>query len=627
MTFTNRFSFVPSRRSRTMCAALSLGVATACSGSGSAPTAPIAPSLTSLPTATNTLCVTPSTSAQTVALPSTGGVSGSIEFGGFSAAASGCDGVTISTGSDVESAQSSQRRASQAKIDSAAAAVAPLLTISVGAGAQQNFTEQTIVTGIQLNVASSVNLPDGTYYATITPSPVTGPGVFTFTAKSGALRTSSVFEAIVFNASVITTIAVYPLAVNPTSTATPSASPTASGNPTPTPMPSASGTGSPTPRPSVSPTPLPSASATPTPSVTPTLSPTPKPSATPTPSATPAVYPLVAGESFTYSYYLTKSTTAGGTTVLNKSFNGTLNAQLSGLGSYNGNPAYTLHTQGSTTSGQSASLNNLDYINLISTGGHTEYVEYGYNYQSTYPYGTTGSGAVEHDSTILSYATPFINDILPETPGAAWAEPVAISETVNDYYTTALNNPNIISGTLTRNSDGSYNASGMNYNVPETRLLRSDGTGYFVDGPASGATQWSFGLPQAGASGEVIPATESYAGQSATNLVPDWYPGGGQPSSPLATETSTDLGQGPAPSTCGTKAGTSATHIKTTFTQLDTIEGLTESDVTDLYVVPGVGYICRLETDTVNNYHNEVLGTLANTQVTKTTQVLTSYVP
>jgi hypothetical protein len=336
------------------------------------------------------------------------------------------------------------------------------------------------------------------------------------------------------------------------------------------------------------------------------------------------VFPLVAGETYTYNYSLIKTTIVGTSSTQTLNLSGPVTAQLSGLGSYNGNPAYTLTTTGTTTGALPSTIDYVDYINVIPSGGHSEFVEYGYNYQATL---NKCCGVFEHDSTILTYATPFINDMLPEAPSASWPEPVGITETVNDYDSTPQNNPNILSGTETRNSDGSYNASGMNYNVAETRLLRSDGTGYVVDGPPSGATQWSYGLPVSIATGEVIPATESYAGQSATNLVPDWYPGGGQPSNPLATEQATDLGQGPAPSTCGAKAGTNATHIETTFTQLDPILGFTISDVSDNYVVAGIGYICKLETVTENDYDTENTGTLTKTKVTKTSEVLTSYVP
>jgi len=312
----------------------------------------------------------------------------------------------------------------------------------------------------------------------------------------------------------------------------------------------------------------------------------------------------------------------GTTSTVAANYQANETATLSGPGTYNGHPAYTLRTTATTATGN-ASLDYLDYVNLVTSGGHTSYAEYGYNYADQIHY---GAGVTEHDSTIVKYAAPYVYDRLPETSGSSWTEPIAEVETVNDYDQTSVNNPNVLSGTLTRASDGSYHGSGMNYDVPETRLLRSNGTGYIIDGPASGATEWSYGLPETSGSKRVIPATESYAGKSGTNLVPDWYPGGNLPASPLATESMRDLGQQKAPSTCGKRAGTLATHLESTFTQLDPIVGFTNKEVQDFYVVPGLGYICKLDSVVQNNYDTENTGNLKSTKTTTSSQVLVSEV-
>lgn len=338
----------------------------------------------------------------------------------------------------------------------------------------------------------------------------------------------------------------------------------------------------------------------------------------PKPTATPVVYPFTPGDTFTYRYARTISTSKKGT----KSFDGMVTATLSGLGTYDGMPAYTLRTTGSTTNG-SASLDYSDYINLVAAGGATQYVEYGYNYKDVRD---LTHGVIEHDNTVLTYATPYEYDSLPETPGAGWTEPVAFKETVNDYYHTPENNPNILSGTLTQAQDGSYTASGEQFNVPVTRLLVSSGTGELIEGPASAPVEWSFALPQSSGSGEVIPATESYDGQSATNLVPDWYPGGGAPASPLAIASMTDAGTTKAPTKCGTRAGSVATHLTSTLVQLDPVAGFTLTDVQQFYVVPGVGYICKLDASVQTSYDNEVTGKVTSIQKTDVTQVLVSEV-
>ncbi len=410
----------------------------------------------------------------------------------------------------------------------------------------------------------------------------------------------------------------------PKPTATPTPKPTATPTPKPTATPTSKPTATPSPKPTAKPTATPTAkpTATPTPkpTVKPTATPAPKPTATPTPKPTPTVYPLVNGDTFTYQFQETIVTTANGSSSVNAAYNATETAQLSGPTTFNGNPVYALRTTG--TSGNT-SINYIDYVNLITTGGHTEYVEYGHNYAATI---VDSSTVTEYDNDKLTYATPFINDILPETSGASWAEPVAIDEIVNDYDQTPQNSPNIFSGEEIRAADGSYHGSGKKFDVPETRLLKSNGTGDVVDGPANGATEWSYGLPQPSANGEVIPATESYDSKSGTNLVPDWYPGGKLPSNPLATETMRDLGRTTAPAACGKQAKTTVNHLQSVFTQLDPILGFTNSETVDTYVRAGLGSVCKVDKIVQNNYDTENTGKLTSTKTTSSTQVLLSEV-
>jgi hypothetical protein len=388
-----------------------------------------------------------------------------------------------------------------------------------------------------------------------------------------------------------------------------------------TPDATAKPTATPTPKPTAKPTATPTPKPTAKPTATPTPKPTAKPTATPTPKPTPTVYPLKNGDQFTYSFAYRKDNIVGSTDTY-VALNANVTSVLSGPTTFNGAPVFELRETGHTTSGTfPATLDYVDYVNLISSGGHTEYVDYGYDH---YDELDKCCGVTERDDTKITYATPFIENVLPETTGSTWAEPVAIKETVNDYDHTSQNSPNILSGTETRAADGSYYGSGMNFDVPETRLLRADGTGYVVDGPSNGATQWSYALPQAGKSGDVIPATESYAGQSGTNLVPDWYPGGKAPAKPLASESTTNLGPTKAPSQCGKQAGTLATHLETTYSQLDPILGFTNTELIDNYVVAGKGTICTVDKSLEYDYDNEVTGKLKKTVKISTIWVLLS---
>jgi hypothetical protein len=117
--------------------------------------------------------VTPSTSAQAVALPPTGGVSGTISFGGFPAGASGCIDVTLATGS-----KTSARSARPAGVNST-----PLIAITVDAS---SIGSASSVTGLALAVPSSAYLPDGTYDALVEASAIWF--VVPFVAHGGALN-------------------------------------------------------------------------------------------------------------------------------------------------------------------------------------------------------------------------------------------------------------------------------------------------------------------------------------------------------------------------------------------------------------------------------------------------------
>ncbi len=204
-----------------------------------------------LQTARNVVCVHPRTLAQNVALPSTGGVSATVSFTSFAAAATGCDYVRISTGGDVETTHASERFARDAGIDDAGAAPKPLLTVSVGEGFDGHpiFDNSMIVSGVQLKVSPDLNFPDGTYYATITTTSGSRSaffGVVAFTAKDGVLKIASILLPngkpfpLVFTAKTSSIITLYPRAVvppEPSPSPTPSTSPTPSGSPTPLPTP------------------------------------------------------------------------------------------------------------------------------------------------------------------------------------------------------------------------------------------------------------------------------------------------------------------------------------------------------------------------------------------------------
>lgn len=217
----------------------------ACQASTHSPTLPLVtnqardaqPNLR-LKTAHSVVCVHPSTAPQKVTMPPAAGVSGTMSFTAFAAAASGCDYVEISTGND-------------AKSPDANGSAKPLLTISVGEGFDGHplFDNSMIVTGMQLMVSPDLHFPDGTYYATITTTRgdrSTLYGRIVFTAKDGVLKIPAIelpngkSFPLILTAKTSSIITLYPRGVEPpppTPSPSPSTSPTPSGSPTPIPTP------------------------------------------------------------------------------------------------------------------------------------------------------------------------------------------------------------------------------------------------------------------------------------------------------------------------------------------------------------------------------------------------------
>ncbi|HTV72693.1 MAG TPA: hypothetical protein VME66_03175 [Candidatus Acidoferrales bacterium] len=107
---------------------------------------------------TSTLCVTPSTSAQIVTLPATGGVSATLGLTFTAAQGAPCVPVTLETGADADGIPGVEN-------------VAPLLALVV------NNTSTTYATfsSLQVHLPPSVNVPNATYYAMVSQEDLGSP--------------------------------------------------------------------------------------------------------------------------------------------------------------------------------------------------------------------------------------------------------------------------------------------------------------------------------------------------------------------------------------------------------------------------------------------------------------------
>jgi hypothetical protein len=223
--------------------------------------------LATLPAALATGCAYPSTQAQTTALPSAGGVSGTISLGALAQASSVCLALTVATGADATLAGSSvQRRTLATTLPT------PLLQVEL----TNTYTGTITWTSTTLNVG---NLPAGQYPATIT-STTLEPG-------GGSVSTTVTNFTVTVDAQGVAVVS-GPLGALALSTLTPGTNgvlsiyPAGTVLPTPSPSPSPTPASSPSPTPSASPSPSP----TQTPSPAPTQTPSPAPTQTPSPAPT-----------------------------------------------------------------------------------------------------------------------------------------------------------------------------------------------------------------------------------------------------------------------------------------------------------------------------------------------------
>ncbi len=338
-----------------------------------------------------------------------------------------------------------------------------------------------------------------------------------------------------------------------------------------------------------------------------------------TPLAT-VVFPFAVGDSFTYQNAETDvdKTTSGTTTT---PFAYTSTTTIGPATVFNGVHAYPFHTTGSYREGTAAvTIDDLEWRNFVPAGGLWYYSSYGFDDSTV---SVKSSQITEYITDKHTRVTPFYYDVLPQSPGT-FAEPVAEVESYDDYDQTTLGASNVLSYTETRAGDGSLTESGMDYDVPYQHVVNSNGTGTDHAGPTQGGTLWTIGSPVKGASGYVIPATETYAGKMHTNDVPDWYPGHAAPAHPLATAKMVDMGGVVAPAGCGTRAGTPATLLAYSYNQLDPINGDTYVETDDYYVVAGIGRICRLINILETYYDKKVTGKVTETKTTTSSEVLAS---
>jgi hypothetical protein len=220
----------------------------------------------------------------------------------------------------------------------------------------------------------------------------------------------------------------------------------------------------------------------------------------------------------------------------------------------------------------------------------------------------------------IVYKAPY--DVIaeyPESVGLSWTDNPAV-----DYKLSENLGSFEIGIDESQQGDGAYHetqtvtsASGQSVSQYD---LQGNGTGTILEEqPSQPKQKYAIGLPEERGSAEVIPVE---LGKD-TTYVPDWYPGGGSPLSPLADNTATIESLQNTPQACGSEAGQPAYDVRQTGYGLDPVGGEYVTIQYDQYDSPSLGLICSVDAVDYIFYDNLTTGAVEFTLAITDVQVLT----
>jgi hypothetical protein len=206
------------------------------------------------------------------------------------------------------------------------------------------------------------------------------------------------------------------------------------------------------------------------------------------------------------------------------------------------------------------------------------------------------------------YTVPAAEVQVPFAAGNHWNAAIAYRETGSWVF--AFGGTRVRSHSdNTWNLDGSYSRRGLNagfvvegQNIRTTSRVASDGsaTSSSADDGKPALTM-SIGVPTQTAAGSYVIPIVDFFGKKAN--IPDWYPGGGLPPSPLVTATIVDRGMEKLPAGCDVprRLATAGEAIVRTGSQFDPNGNVgTNTDVA--YYAPGVGMVCNMQSEHTTVY-------------------------
>jgi hypothetical protein len=206
------------------------------------------------------------------------------------------------------------------------------------------------------------------------------------------------------------------------------------------------------------------------------------------------------------------------------------------------------------------------------------------------------------------YTIPAAEVHVPFSPGTSWNGAAAYHETSAGVEVLA-GVPIKSHSDETWNQDGSYSRRDLNIgiispgqNFRSTDHVASDGSAASSDSNNGGpSVKTRIGVPQGNSSGTyVIPIVDVFGTKA---NIPDWYPGGALPPSPLVTAIVVDRGMKTLPAGCAVprSIATTGEAIVRTVSQFDP-NGIVGTNTEAAYYAPGAGMVCDVIVERYSDY-------------------------
>jgi hypothetical protein len=338
--------------------------------------------------------------------------------------------------------------------------------------------------------------------------------------------------------------------------------------------------------------------------------------------AVPNPYPTTVGQQSTYAYSLTLSNSPGTTRVTT----GSITTTLVGSTTFNGNPVldnqsvftYSVPQPPGTLTGTTTTD---DYVNFTTAN----YFDYGHNISGS----ETAPTFTDTSSNTQTYTgSPFILDIFPEKNSNKATEPGAYSLTASfNSIQTSNGYVSNTSETYNRNNDGSSTTSetitlgGNPYTYSNT--INNDYSASETNGlPGQSNTgSTTFSAPNAGS---VTVVYTPLVGSPTTNTPPVWWG-----STPLLSDQFKQIAAAiGVPARCHSSyTGTHSVELAETLSYVDPVNGYTDAETINRFIISGVGVACLTNTRLITYYDNRKTGNQIGTTSISVTQGLTSYTP